>query len=409
MKNRPKSITMAGSVLDPQMSTEDSDQNDSVHDENKEETKEGNHKAEAQQNLPSNADIEKNNEQDTNEDSKKADDSSPLVHTGRPSTKGLKSPESKRPTASSNNEPKQEPSVSDSQHNSVPPPSSGMSTRSKVMIYVCFCLSIVFILQGVIIGMLMESNDENNNTKRVATIGEDEGLTERPTPVDSPTPTFAPTFGVEEPSYLYESIASTPGAFRVVEVSLCDDCSAAIYPSSDDRLDWDASAWINEVIIDSNAIVTLNCYLHGVCGMIDLMGSIDLAPNVNGNVYALWGKESPRTNLDDHADHSSSPLKARQRPMDLITTLTLSWEDVSIFGYDDTSRFRINAQVKISQQEVVFCYGEGNVNGTTFRSGIGNYTNGYEYTAVDITGFDNRGFSDTFPKNTCEAKILNSD
>ena len=385
------------------MPTEDSEQNKSDYDENKEETEEANRKddnnGEGQRDPPSTIDIEKNNEKETNEVSKNHGESSPMVHMGRPSTKGRKFAESKTPSASK--EPKPEPS--ESQHDSIP---SGMSTRSKVMIYFCFCLSIVFILQGIIIGMLVEGNAKDDNIKRVAAIGDDEGLTERPTPVDTPTPTSAPTFDVQQPGYLFQSIASTPGAFRVNELSFCDDCSAAIYPGPDDRLQWDFSAWINEVIIDSNGLVTLNCQLYGVCGMIDLTGSLDLAPNVNGSVYALWGREPPRTDLDQSSHITTST--ARQRQTNLVTTLTLSWEDVSLYGYDDTSRFSINAQVKISQQEVVFCYGEGNVNGATFRSGIANYTNEYEFTPVDITGFDNEGFSQTFPENTCEAKILNS-
>lgn len=407
---------MAGSVLDPLMPTEDSEHNESDFEDNTvEETKnirDSNSEAEdISRDPPSTADIEKGITKETNEESKKQSDSAPLVHMGGQPTKDHKS--AKSPTAFNEQQSKQEP-TSDSQDDddSIP---SGMSTRSKVMIYFCFCLSIVFILQGIIIGMLMEGNDQNNenkNSNRVASNIGEAGLTEPPMLViATPTPTFSPTIGVVEPSpppsYMFRSIASIPGAFLWNDS--CDDCSAVIYPGPDDRLQWDSFSWINEVVIDSNGFFTLNCQLYGICGKIDVTGGLDLAPNINGNIYGLWGREPRRTGSNtDHPSHSTT-MQARQRPIDEITTLTLSWEDVSLFGYSDyNSEFRINAQVKISQQEVVFCYGEGHVDGATFRSGISNYTNGFEFTPVGITGFDSDGFSTTFPKNTCEAKILSS-
>lgn len=424
--NRPKSVTMVGAILDPQ--TPDSDDNgsnsDSMRDDSIRTSEFGDFKKPARQGKPKKAkppltsssdsqrpigDTKENIASDppsksdvemitvkTNEDLKvmtsDEDSGHPLVHLGRSSpTKSRKSPETpsstfqKSPMAT--NESGEE-SASDGS-------SGGTSTRTKVLIYFCFCMSIVFILQGIIIGMVVDDKDDGNGTR-----GANVELTQSPVSVGNPT--GSPTvLDIQATSYNFQSIASAPGAYLLQKVSGCDDCSMSIYPEADSELKWNAFVSIREIVVDSNGFFELNCPLYGVCGTIDLTESLDLAPDVSGNIYALWGKEPRRRTPAHHGSNSKQTPNST-----LVTTLTISWEDVNLFGYDDTRRYRVNAQVKLSEQEIVFCFGEGNVNGAIFRSGILNYTDGYEYTPVRLEGFDWDGYSTTFPANSCDVKYL---
>jgi hypothetical protein len=279
--------------------------------------------------------------------------------------------------------------------------------RYGLIVFFCMCLLVIVILQGVIIGLVVDrnNNDDDNTSDR-----DFQSETSSPTTASN-APTFSPTLG-----YIFRSIASNPESIRLDQVSTCDDCSESItFPvgvSSSFLLPWNYDNIISEIMVGSDGYLFLNCYNYGTCGLIHVV-ALDLAPNVNGDVYILWGEE-PRTNGQDHPTTSSTSTNTdhgghqRQPPPstgDMITTLTVSWEDVMVYGYWGADPYRVSAQVKIAMDEISFCFGRGNVNGVMFRTGIMNdtRTDNNSYRPSLISGFDANGYSFNFPSNVCEA------
>lgn len=285
----------------------------------------------------------------------------------------------------------------------LPPPNKGSAqvnennhsrrtTRCQWILALSYCLGLIIALQSVTIWLLVDKEDD--------TAAVDRSVEGQPHDKPSALPSEAPSlFPTAASSVGFQSIASVPGAVRLNVVSDCDDCSTSFRAPPGFIIPWSTIYSISTVTVESNGYISIDCnYVPNSsnCGLIHA-AEIDLAPSVNGDVYILWQQET--------TDRASSGVAQLEQPQTYSQqqSILVSWENVIIYGYWGADNpYKVNVQVKISNQEVQICYGDGDTGGEIFRSGYWNATSSTYVPAVG-SQFDKDGYSRTFPNNTCQA------
>jgi hypothetical protein len=285
-----------------------------------------------------------------------------------------------------------------------PPPAPAAppagARRKIILMFVCL-LVVVIILQAVIIGLFVDRNkdEENSNGDADRGVGGGDESIETPSPGPTGTPTPSPTLGTA----LFASIANAPEARRLASVSDCDNCNEFI-PLPLQFVFQESKDPMIGALVSSNGSVNLTCGVIGkeTCATIDVVAT-DLNPGWNGDIYTL-------------AKSSSAFSASRQEA--IYDTLVISWESVQVFGderrreqqqeetedHDDRDESNtVNAQVTLygTTGVVEICWGNGDVKGNSFRSGILDVENSIYYPAQGPK-FGASGFSDEFPNNTCQ-------
>jgi hypothetical protein len=281
------------------------------------------------------------------------------------------------------------------------PENSSEFPRQRWLVISCsIFLFLVIVSQAVVIGLLaIDDKDDQSNDRDIQ--GDD--LTS-PFPITIPTatptatpttnsifqpaPTATPTTNsIFQPAF--RSIATAPGAIRLDAVSGCDECAQSFRVPTNYILPWNLDYPVSMVTVESNGVVTLECDFYGTCGYVDVVG-MDLDPFVTGDVYILWVREQGSTS-------------DQRQPVGDFPNLSLivSWEEVMVYGYLESQPFKVNSQVTISDGGVEICFGEGDVGGNIFRTGVMNVTgNGYDAATGDA--FSPEGYARQFPDNTCQ-------
>lgn len=266
------------------------------------------------------------------------------------------------------------------------------SNRKLMIAGFCLCLFLIVIVQGVTLGLVVSQKNSDKGTSSDRDVILSDSDTDSPRiPTLRPTtvaPSVTPTQG-----NVFESIANNPGSIRLNQVSFCDECTEYI-SVNENYLPWNDWTYVTEIEVNSNGYVNLHCWNYGTCGMIEVV-ALNLSPNVQGSIYMLWEEEDPRRDLKE--DAASAPRQFRRQ-----STLTISFEEIMLFGFFDDAPYQVNAQVKISEGEITICYGDGKFDFHVMRAGFYNYTNSYNYQQATGFPFDRYGYTSTFPKDTCQ-------
>ncbi|KAL3928706.1 MAG: hypothetical protein SGBAC_012532 [Bacillariaceae sp.] len=266
---------------------------------------------------------------------------------------------------------------------------SGHERRcGSVAIGFCCCFALIASLQGAIIGLLVNKNNNSNDEA-------DTNIQNMP-PTD--VPTTSPVRNPANEGKSFRSIASIPQTVQLRSVSVCSDgCRETVSLPLDDRaLWWSNEARIASVVVDTNGYIILKCDNSPLdCGKIDVINR-DLTPSTSGNIYMLQKSvdDDQITTVAQHQDVTNSKW-----------SVTISWEGVTVADYLRDDPYKVSTQVTMIQDEITICFGEGALGpGRSFRTGIQNYTaRGLGYQPATINPyFDELGFASSFPRNTCE-------
>eukprot|EP00980_Cylindrotheca_fusiformis_P003538 scaffold785_cov95-Cylindrotheca_fusiformis.AAC.4 len=132
----------------------------------------------------------------------------------------------------------------------------------------------------------------------------------------------------------------------------------------------------------------LGCFDSAFCATIDVIAA-DLDPSIEGaeygNIYVLWDQKDRRV--------TATGDQRQQRPRRTAPTPIVSWEhDDALDESTTSSPYRINAQVRITSEEIMFCDGGGNVTGNLFQSCVRNAINSV-FEPLVMRVFDSSGDS----------------
>ncbi|CAJ1948255.1 unnamed protein product [Cylindrotheca closterium] len=260
---------------------------------------------------------------------------------------------------------------------------SSLSKRKLLIAGFCACLFFIVIVQAITIGLFVSQNNSSDKDTSFEN-DEERSPTLRPTTL---VPSTTPTEG-----NVFESIANDGNSIRLNQVSFCDECTERVTVPDNYHLPWNDRTYVTEFEVNSNGRVNLHCWNFSNCATIDVV-VMNLSPNVQGSIYILWEQE----NVQDE-DRISTKQQQRRR-----NSLTVSFEDVMLFGFFDESPYRVNAQMKISEGEITICYGAGKIQNSWMRAGIYNYTGNYQnFRPATGLPFDKNGYGSTFPAETCQ-------
>lgn len=290
--------------------------------------------------------------------------------------------------------------------------------RSKIIaMFVCL-ICIVLLLQVVIIGLIVDRNQDQEDSTRAADNGEDANnhndgsscndknvLTMAPIP----EPTFVPTSSWTTPPPVpvladgFVSIANIPGARFLKTVSNCDDCTQIVnLPNR--FLFADSYYFYDALEVSSNGRIYIqNCYDGGEAGMENNCGivnviSTDLDPSLT-DTAGIWTYDAT---MRVQEDFSKQPLNG-VLPWGAFV---ISWENVPLCCQDDESSNKLkvgNAQVHLYPNgRIDMCWGFGN-DGILFTASIQDLISSRFYPATGQY-FDSLGQTMTglYPSYTCQ-------
>ena len=298
-----------------------------------------------------------------------------------------------------------------------PPPSTGASSDNRrkqeeevdedaakrkrwiglsALLFVVIVVALIIVL-GTTIEIGDEDSDDRDDTPTLSP------TTVTPAPVE-PAPTIPPSMSeptTDMPTPLdieFVPLSENPDAEILTEASSCNDCVDIVEVQLGVPV---SGSLVTSMAVSSNGFINLVCGQEdtgGSCATIDVL-STDLNPGVQGDVLVLGM-------MDD--DTMASGVNVRQQDPDApsdFDSYFISWENVTVNTREDSF---VNAQAIMYARSstVDVCWGEGNVQGETFRAGIWNVENAM-YIPATGDGFDSEGFSDQFPANACQRFNLN--
>jgi hypothetical protein len=269
-------------------------------------------------------------------------------------------------------------------------PETSTSRTKYIILGFFFLLIIVVALQSVIIGLLVNGDDDgDSDPDGVGRDVDDLDDTE-----SSPSPSAAPTLGAA-----FLPLVSNPDARRLTQASTCDDCREVLPLFELLQYDVDGSTALS-ASVSANGFVDLAC-AQGNCATIDVI-STDLNPTTSGEIFIL----SKSSSSDGNDGDTTATTSTKQMFAPVNDTLVISWEEVQLHdaeGDEGTHEGKVNAQVTLFGKTGVIeiCWGDGDVKGQTFRSGVWNIDTSVYYPATGAV-FDSDGFSNEFPSNTCQ-------
>lgn len=235
---------------------------------------------------------------------------------------------------------------------SEPTASCFSSNRTLLIAGLCLCLFVIVVVQGITLGLVLSQKaaSEKETTADNGNDGGDVPSGEGPPRIPTLLPTTMPSVTPTIQNDAFRSIANEPGAILLNQVSNCDECTEYVKVDAREHyLPWDARMNVTELEVNSNGYVNIYCWNGRNCGMIDIV-TLDLFPSAKGSVYLLWEQDSQTSVFFD----------VESQQLWRTSTLTISFEEVLIFGVPPNSPYQVNAQVKISQGEITICFGAGN-------------------------------------------------
>jgi hypothetical protein len=274
-------------------------------------------------------------------------------------------------------------------------------------IILCFSilLLIVIALQGVIIGILVnrdnDDNDGGNNNPDRDIDGDNEANQDDAEEDPTEAPTAEPTVTPMTSSSSFQSIAGLPESQRLMGVSNCDDCQETVRFPLEFQF---GGSPVRAATVSSDGSLDLTCDTGTTCATIDVLAislAIPTQTADGGGVYLL--------------PQSSTSLGTAQTKQNTVfepavyDKLVISWESIPLYEQTDDEAV-VNVQVTLfgDSGEVEICFGQGDVNGNTFRTGVWDIEQQLYYPAVGDP-FDAFGFANDFPINTCQRFLDGND
>eukprot|EP00980_Cylindrotheca_fusiformis_P000801 scaffold196_cov113-Cylindrotheca_fusiformis.AAC.2 len=276
------------------------------------------------------------------------------------------------------------------------------TNNTKAILFFGICVFIIVVLQCVIVGLVVTRDNDSNDDSDIAPQQSKQPVSSPPSEstILSTAPTTSSTTSPTNTGF--QPLASDPAATNVTVACSCDNYFGEYaLPELGNNLFWSNSDRFSNITVNSNGFLDLGCFDSAFCATIDVV-AVDVDSSIEGaeygNVYVLWDQKDRRV--------TATGDQRQQRPPRTAPTLIVSWEhDDALDGSTASSPYRINAQVRITSEEITFCYGEGNVTGRLFQAGVRNNINGvFEPLAMRV--FDSSGRSYIFPENSCESILM---